>query len=86
METFKHIATYPIMGMPAWAALLTLVVIPLVNEWIQRRKSMKAQSLMQAVGNVIKSTPVVGKVPGLKQVADAMATPAQPTIEQPEVK
>ncbi len=87
METVKHVLTYPIAGVPAWYIVLFSFVFPLVNELIQRWKSVRAQSLLQAIGNVLSSPPL-DKVPLVAQlllIFTVFRTKTPPSLDGAEV-
>lgn len=64
----------------AWFAIFGLGA---VNEWVQRTKSVKAQTVLQAAGDVLKRTPIYF-VPVLRQIIDQMSTQAAPAISPPD--
>lgn len=83
MEAIKHALAYQWQGAAVWVWLVTLVVLPVLNEIVQRSRKVTAGSLLQAVGNAIKGSPLY-KLPLVKQLADVLGTPAMPTILPPD--
>lgn len=82
MTWIREAMLYQLMGVPVWSLLVTVVVFPLLNEIVARAKSTRAQSLLQAVGNGLKATPLYS-LPLFKQLADMLATPPVPPLMQP---
>jgi len=79
MEAIKHAALYVIWGAPVWAWLVGGAILG-AQEAIARSPKLKANTYVQAVGNIaakLKGT-VLGKFPVLAQVLavlGAMKTP-----------
>ncbi len=87
METVRHVLTYPVLGLPAWNVALFFVVLPLLNELIQRSKNVRAQSLLQAIANIVATSPLA-KVPVVAQtllIFTVFKTPTPPALDGAEV-
>lgn len=58
METLKHLLQEKVLDIPVWWHLLTLVLLPIVNELVLRSKSTLAESILQGVLQLIyKASP-----------------------------
>lgn len=80
LEVLKGYALTPVVGMPLYA-LVIMIALPVLNEIVNRHQKITAQSLLQLLGNAIKSTPLYA-VPIVKQVADILGTP-KVAVEMP---
>lgn len=67
-------------GMRMSTILVTLVLLPVVNEVVARHQKITAQSLVQAVGNAFKASPLYNLPKPLlggvfRAIIDLLATP-----------
>ncbi|MDO8794988.1 MAG: hypothetical protein Q7J25_10260 [Vicinamibacterales bacterium] len=80
LEWCKNALAYNIAGVITVQALLVTLMVPaIVNEIVSRRRKVTAWSLLQAIGNALKGSPLY-KLPGLKftlikQAIDLASTP-----------
>jgi hypothetical protein len=75
MEAFVDWLKAPLWGAPHWLWIVTFVVLPGLNELVNRMKWTRAQSILQAVIGVLLKLPVVGRVWIIGDVLRAVATP-----------
>jgi hypothetical protein len=82
LEWLRHALAYEVLGlMTVKAILVTLVVLPVLNELIARRRSVTAQSIIQAIGNAGRGSPLFS-LPIFKQIFTLMGTPG--TLPPPD--
>lgn len=62
---------------PAWVWIVTCLVLPALNEVINRAKWTQAQSIFQGVMRALVATPL-GKIPVIGTVLSTMAQPPPP--------
>lgn len=81
LDFFQH----QFWGAPAWVWLISLVVLPVVNELVNRTRATAAQSLLQAVARAL-AVPF-GRVPVLGDVLRYLSgpTPAPPPKDPPTI-
>ncbi len=87
METLRHVLTYPVLGLPLWNVALFWLILPLVNELIARNPKWRAQSALQAVANLVATSPLA-KVPLVAQtllIFTVFKTPTPPSLDGAEV-
>ncbi len=88
MESIKHVLMYPLFGgVPVWNFALMSVIFPLLNELIARNPKWRAQSFLQAIGNVFSSPPL-SQIPIVAQalmVFTVFRTKQPPALDGAEV-
>ena len=72
----REFLTHAVYGAPVWCWAVVLV-LGVLHEWLTRTKLVRANSVVQAVFNVLRKTPLF-MVPGLKQFIDTLDTPDAP--------
>lgn len=82
IEWCKNALAYNIAGVITVQALLVTLMVPaILNEIVSRKRKVTAWSLLQAIGNGLKGSPLY-KLPGLKftllkQAIDLASTPEE---------
>lgn len=84
MDLAKDFLTHEFFGFHMYEYVL-LVAVGALNEFVQRKKSVKAQSLLQALGNFLLGIPFL-RFPGLRQLFELMATPQEKPAPPAPVK
>ena len=75
IDWVRHALSYEVLGlMTVKTLLVTLVILPVLNEIIARRKTLTAQSIIQAIGNAGRGSPLFA-IPIFRQVFTLMGTP-----------
>ena len=68
--------------LPNWLEITALCLYILLEWVLPRTNWVKANSVLEGIGNMLK--PVLGKVPLVKKAVNAMATKEEPKLENKE--